>query len=111
MAPKPQPYRAANGHVSWFVRFRVDGKANPVKETFSDPEDPSGEQAQREAEKFARLVDRVGGTAARATRRTGEDSAREMPTLRTWFDTSTSNDRRNPRRNDRPPHRLQHQYR
>lgn len=86
MAPKAQPYRAANGHISWFVRFRVDGKQNPVKETFSVDGDPSGAQAKVEAERFARLVDKVGGTAARATRRTGEDSARDMPTLRTWFE-------------------------
>lgn len=81
MSPRPTPYRARNGEVTWQVRFRVDGKPNPVKETF---------ETQREAEKFAALVERVGGTAARATRRTGEDSVRTMPTLATWLETHLS---------------------
>lgn len=77
MAPKPHPYRATDGTVTWQVRFRVEGKTNPVKETFD---------TQSDAERFCRLVDQVGGTAARATRRQGEDSVRTMPTLRSWFD-------------------------
>lgn len=81
MSPRATPYRARNGKVTWQVRFRVDGRPNPVKETF---------ETQREAEKFATLVERVGGTAARATRRTGEDSARTMPTLATWLETHLS---------------------
>ena len=87
MAPNPQPYRAKGGAISWHVRFRVRGHANPVKETFGPfDNDPDGERAYREARKFADLVESAGGDAARATRRQGEDSARTMPTLRTWFD-------------------------
>ena len=78
MSPTPTPYRAASGKVTWQVRFRIDGAPNPVKETFG---------TQAEADKFCRLVERVGGTAARATRRTGEDSSRTMPTLATWLET------------------------
>ena len=87
MAPNPQPYRAKGGAISWHVRFRVRGHANPVKETFGPfLDDPDGSRAYREARKFADLVETAGGDAARATRRQGEDSARTMPTLRTWFD-------------------------
>jgi len=78
VSPTPTPYRAASGKVTWQVRFRIDGAPNPVKETFG---------TQAEADKFCRLVERVGGTAARATRRTGEDSSRTMPTLATWLET------------------------
>ena len=77
MSPTPSPYRAKDGTVTWQVRFRVEGKPNPVKETF---------ESQADADRFCRLVENVGGTAARATRRTGEDSARTMPTLRSWFE-------------------------
>lgn len=80
MAPKAQPYRASDGTITWYVRYRIKGRSNPVKDTFQ------GEDAQRMAEKFATLVDRVGGDAARATRRHSENSDRSVPTLATWFD-------------------------
>lgn len=81
MAPKAHPYRATDGEVTWFVRYRIPGHPNPVKDTFR------GEKAQVEAEKFARLIERVGGEAARATRRRGESSANHVPSLATWFET------------------------
>ena len=77
MSPKPAPYRAKDGTITYHVRFRISGSRNPVKETFS---------TLREAEKFARLVERVGGDAARGARRQGEDSARHVPTLATWLE-------------------------
>ena len=87
MSPRPQAYRAKDGTITWHVRFRIDGAPNPVKETFGPFEDDfDGTVALAAAEKFAKLVESVGGTAARATRHRGEDSARTMPTLRTWFD-------------------------
>lgn len=87
MAPTPQPYRAKDGTVTWYVRYRIKGRPNPTKDTFGPyDDDPDGERARVEAEKFARLVERVGGEAARATRRSSEDSARTMPTLATWLE-------------------------
>jgi integrase len=87
VSPRPQAYRAKDGTITWHVRFRIDGAPNPVKETFGPFEDDfDGTIALAAAEKFAKLVESVGGTAARATRHRGEDSARTMPTLRTWFD-------------------------
>src|SRR5690606_23907157 len=84
MAPTPQPYRAKDGTVTWYVRYRIKGRPNPTKDTFGPyDDDPGGERARVEAEKFARLVERVGGEAARATRRSSEGSARTMPTLAT----------------------------
>jgi integrase len=87
VSPSPTAYRAKNGAVSWHVRFRVQGHGNPVKETFGPfDDDHDGARAYAEARKFADLVESVGGAAARATRRTGEQSARTVPTLRSWFD-------------------------
>lgn len=89
MAPTPQPYRAKDGTISWHVRYRIPGHPNPVKDTFGPypDDDDVGTRARGEAEKFARLVERVGGATARATRRSGEDSARAIPTLATWLET------------------------
>ena len=77
MAPKPTPYRAKDGTITWQVRYRITGTPNPVKDTFD---------TQTDAEKFARLVDAVGGAAARATRRKGEGSARSALTLATYLE-------------------------
>jgi len=88
MAGTPTPYRAQDGSITYSVRFRVRGHANPVKETFGPFDgDHDGGRALREAQKFAALVDRIGGDAARERRRTTERSPRDMPTLATWLDT------------------------
>ena len=87
MSPTPRAYRAKDGTITWHVRFRIEGSTNPVKETFGPiDDDHDGSLAHKEAAKFATLVESIGGTAARATRHRGEDSARTMPTLRTWFE-------------------------
>lgn len=81
MAPTAQPYQARNGTVTWFVRYRIPGKSHPTKDTFVGP------SAQVDAERYAKLVTRVGGAAARATRVSSEGSAITMPTLATWLET------------------------
>lgn len=88
MAGKPTPYRAADGRITYSVRFRVPGHANPVKETFGPFDgDTDGRRALAEATKFAATVDRVGGAVARERRRSTETSPRDMPTLATFFET------------------------
>ena len=77
MSPKPHPYRASDGRITYQVRYRITGRRNPVKDTFDD---------QRAAERFCRLIEKVGGDAARAARAQGEDSDRTMPTLATWLE-------------------------
>lgn len=88
MAPTPQPYRAKDGTISWHVRYRISTSRNPVKDTFTHGRDvdPDGELAHADAAQFARLIDKVGGDAARAIRRRGDTSTRDVPTLRTWFE-------------------------
>lgn len=81
MPPTAQPYQAKDGTLTWYVRYRIPGRVNPVKDTFGGP------AAQADAERFARLVTRAGGAAARATRRSSEGSAVDMPTLATWLET------------------------
>lgn len=85
MAPTAQPYQAKSGTITWYVRYRIPGMPNPVKDTFE------GTNAQADAERFARLVTRAGGSAARATRRSSEGSAVDMPTLATWLETHLTN--------------------
>lgn len=69
--PRPTPVRHRDGRVSWRVRFRLDGGGNPVNETF---------ETQDEAARFARLVERVGGTAARQARDLSTTAATSTPT-------------------------------
>lgn len=57
--PTPHPVRRRDGTVAWRVRFRLDGGGNPVSETFDD---------RAAAARFARLVEQVGGAAARQAR-------------------------------------------
>jgi len=80
MAPKPQAYRTKNGDITWHVRYRIKGHPNPVKDTFEGP------NAHADADRFAKLVERVGGATARATRVSSEASAAHVPTLATWLE-------------------------
>jgi integrase len=63
----------AGGSVTWRVQFRIDGKMS--QESFT---------TQTAAVKFAALVDRVGGAAARQTRQRRNLS--DSPTLATFTD-------------------------
>ena len=60
-----------DGTVVWRVRYRVGGK-NPVSETFADA---------ASAKRFADLVDRVGGAAAREMRGLDDIAAADTPTV------------------------------
>lgn len=77
MSAKPTPCRLSDGTVRWKVRFRITPGANPTSESFDTKE---------AAEKFARLVDKVGGAAARDARTASDTSARHVPSLATWFE-------------------------
>lgn len=78
MASKPTPKRYKNGTIVWRVAFRLTPGGNPTSETFE------GDGAQAEAERFARLVDKVGGAAARATRSQTGAAAKDSPALFTF---------------------------
>ena len=60
-----------DGTVVYRVRYRVGGK-NPVSETFTDA---------ASAQRFADLVDRVGGAAAREMRSLDDLAAADTPTV------------------------------
>ena len=76
MAAKPVPTRHTDGTIRWKVRFRLTPGTNPTSESFD---------TQQAADKFARLVDSIGGTAARATRTASDTSGRDTPTLATYL--------------------------
>lgn len=69
--PTPHPVRHRDGTVAWRVRFRLDG-GNPVSETFND---------RAAAARFARLVEQVGGAAARQARDMTGAADASTPTL------------------------------
>ena len=78
MAAKPAPRKRADGSIVWRVQFRLTPGGKPTAETFAT----SGDAAA-----FARLVDRVGGKAAREARDASTVSPLHMPTLGTWLET------------------------
>lgn len=71
-----QPFRNPSGEVVWRVQFRVDGKAK--QETFVGP------TAEKAAGEFGRLVDRVGGKAAREVLERRRVNVEAVPTLNEW---------------------------
>lgn len=75
MAAKPVPRKRSDGSVSWRSPFRIKPGGVVTYETFS---------TQEEAEKFGRLVDAVGGEAARASRDASTRSAVHIPSLAEW---------------------------
>lgn len=77
MSARPVPTRHTDGTIRWKVRFRITPGANPTSESFD---------TQDAADRFARLVDRVGGQAARDTRDASSGSSRDMPTLATHLE-------------------------
>lgn len=56
MTTQAKPVKTKSGEIRWRVRFRLAKQGNPVSETF---------HTQAEALRFAALVDKVGGQAAR----------------------------------------------
>lgn len=75
MAAKPVPKRYKDGRVVWRVPFRLVPGGNPTSETFP---------TQDEAERFARLVDKVGGQAARDARTGSSLGSVDSPALLTF---------------------------
>lgn len=67
------PRKARNGDVMWRVQFRIDGKM--CQESFLD---------EKGAREFGRLVDTVGGAAARSVLEARQSKHVGMPTLREW---------------------------
>lgn len=77
MAAKPTPRRLAKGQIKWRQPFRLVPGGQVTYETFTTRED---------AERFGRLVDTVGGRAAREARTASGASARDVPTLATFLE-------------------------
>lgn len=75
MAAKPVPRKRKDGSVYWIQPFRLVPGGKPTSETF---------ETKAEAEKFGRLVDKVGGKAARENRTSSTYSKKDVPTLETW---------------------------
>lgn len=70
------PRRNPSGAIIWRVNYRVDGKQR--QDTFD---------SERSAREYGRLVDRVGGDAARAVLMARDRDIAEIPTLRQWCAT------------------------
>lgn len=71
MATTPNPIKTSTGEVRWRVRFRLEKQGNPVSETFTNHD---------EALRFAHLVDKVGGKAARQRRNAATTTGQTMQT-------------------------------
>lgn len=69
--------KAKNGAMTYWVRFRIEGQRNPVRERFTDA---------REAAKFKTLVEKVGGNAAVEIRNVSDGVVGSVPTLAEWFE-------------------------
>jgi integrase len=67
------PRKARNGDIMWRVQFRIDGKM--CQESFL---------SEKGAREFGRLVDNVGGVAARAVLEARQSKDVGMPTLREY---------------------------
>src|SRR5690606_3081079 len=63
--------------VRWKVQFRLEPGGPPTAERFDSYD---------EAVRFGRLVDRIGGKAAREVRNASDAADLDVPTLRTFFD-------------------------
>ena len=78
MAAEPVPRKRTDGTVVWRLPFRLRPGGVVTYETFT---------ARDEAVKFGRLVDQVGGAAAREVRNASGRAAAEIPTLAAWVET------------------------
>jgi len=72
VAATPVPHRLADGTIHWRQPFRLVPGGRVTHETFATREG---------AEQFGRLVDKIGGTAARAVRTASTTSAADVPTV------------------------------
>jgi integrase len=66
---------AANGCITWRVMYRIDGKQ--ASDSFTDP---------RTAERYKRLVEQIGGQAARDSLTAHTLSGGGVPTLAEWLE-------------------------
>jgi|GEM_PF-287962 len=78
----PTPRRHSDGTVTWRLAFRLVPGGATTTETFDE---------RKDAEKFGRLVDKIGGKAAREVRNASTTSAMDVPTLATWLETHLAN--------------------
>lgn len=77
MASKPRPRKRSDGSIAWVLPFRLTPGGKPTSETFETAED---------AVAFGKLVDRVGGLAAREARNASTGAGLDVPTLTTFVD-------------------------
>ena len=78
MSATPVPHRHASGVTTWRQPFRLTPGGQVTTETFD---------TRAEALQFGKLVDKIGGQAARDVRNASDSSALDMPTLKTWLET------------------------
>ncbi len=78
MASTPRPYTNRHGETVWRLPFRLVPGGKVTTETFDTIED---------ALAFGRLVDQIGGQAAREARTASTHAPATVPTLASWFDT------------------------
>ena len=78
MSATPVPHRHASGVTTWRQPFRLTPGGQVTTETFD---------TRAEAVQFGKLVDKIGGQAARDVRNASDSSALDMPTLKTWLET------------------------
>lgn len=77
MAAKPIPRKRQDGTVAWRQPFRLKPGGSVTYETFDTRDD---------ALAFGRLVDKIGGEAAREVRTASTSAAADIPTLDTWLE-------------------------
>jgi integrase len=78
--PRATPHRKKSGEVVWRVQYRIDGKV--VTDTFDD---------EKGGDNYAKLVERVGGKAAREVlARRRDENVGASPTFAAWVHTYLS---------------------
>lgn len=77
MAAKPVPRARRDGSIAWRLPYRRRPGGPVTYETFT---------TRADAERFGRLVDKIGGHAARDVRTTSTASAASVPTLGAWLE-------------------------
>lgn len=80
MAANPVPRKRADGSIAWRQPYRRVPGGRTTYETFDTIE---------AARSFGRLVDKIGGEAARAARTQSTTGNQSIPTLATWFERYT----------------------
>lgn len=78
--PRATPHRKKSGEIVWRVQYRIDGKV--VTDTFDD---------EKGGDNYAKLVERVGGKAAREVlARRRDENVGASPTFAAWVHTYLS---------------------